>query len=218
MLKSKSETFFLLLSILLLVLGGGIYMISAKTRQNTTTVTNTTQTLSSEDQKQRDIAEKAVKALENNPSDEALQKAKDLTDKLPSSAFKSGLQKRISTAEVTLKQVQTAEIAVQTAETSLTATDIEAAQKEVDKLKDSETKTNLQKRIDALGQSANTTAVQSNEAASTATDTNGYATETVETPQTTYSNTPVTPTTPADSATSETTVTDQGQAGTNQAQ
>lgn len=218
MLKSKSETLFLLLSILLLIFGGGIYLISAKTRQNTAPATSTTQTLSSEEQNQRDVAEKAVKALENNPSDETLQKAKELTEQLPSSTFKSGLQKRISTTEATLTQIKAAETAIQTAEASLTTADVDAAQKEVDKLKDSETKTNLQKRIDTLNQSINAAVTQTNEPASTNTDAYGYATETVEPPQNTYSNTPITPTTPADLVTPETTVTDQGQTGTNQAQ
>ncbi|WP_242258413.1 hypothetical protein [Streptococcus thoraltensis] len=157
MLKSKSEMLFLFLSILLLIAIGGIYMIANKSsqEQSASQVTRTSQSSSSGNAEDNEAAEKAVKALEDNPNDDNLKKAKEALAKLPKGDLKDKLQKRIDAVEAILKQEKTAEKAIKQAEKTLSATDIDAAQKEIDKLKDGDKKTALQKQLDDVRQTLN---------------------------------------------------------------
>ncbi|MEQ9809632.1 hypothetical protein [Streptococcus jiangjianxini] len=157
MLKSKSETLFMLLSVLLLIVIGGIYMLANKStqEQSPSQVTRTSQSSSSETIKNQEAAEKAVKALEDKPNDDHLKKAKEALAKLPKGDLKDKLQKRIDAVEAVLKQEKATEKAVKQARETLSATDIDLAQTEIDKLKDSDKKTALQKQLDDIRQRLN---------------------------------------------------------------
>ncbi|MGT2832674.1 hypothetical protein [Streptococcus halotolerans] len=157
MLKSKSETLFMLLSVLLLIVIGGVYILANKStqEQSSSQVTKTSQSSSSEAIKNQEAAEKAVKTLEDKPNDDHLKKAKEALAKLPKGDLKDKLQKRIDAVEAVLKQEKTAEKAVKQASETLSATDIDAAQTEIDKLKDGDKKTDLQKQLDDIRQRLN---------------------------------------------------------------
>ena len=152
MFKSKSEFLFLILSIVLLVITGTVYTMTSHSRQEqeVTQISQSTHSSSSEATKLKEAAEKAIKALEENPNQDTLKKAKEAVNKLPNGDFKKQLQEQINTIEANLKQEELAETAVTTAESTLLAADIETAQAEVNQLKDGDKKTALQKRLDDL--------------------------------------------------------------------
>lgn len=149
MFKSKSEFLFLILSIVLLVITGTVYTMTSRSRQEQE-VTQVSHSSSSEATKLKEAAEKAIKALEENPNQDTLKKAKEAVNKLPNGDFKNQLQEQINTIEANLKQEELAETAVTTAESTLLAADIETAQADVNQLKDGDKKTALQKRLDDL--------------------------------------------------------------------
>lgn len=210
MLKSKSEILFLSLSIILLLALGGIYFIYGRSSQESsvTPVPKVSQSSSSsEKNKQEQEAEKTVKALEDDPTEDHLKVAQEAVDKLPDSKVKSQLQERITKIKTELDNQTAAETAVVTAETSLVMSDIDAAQEAINKLKDGDKKTELQNRLDLLLQNLGyqTSAIETPESASAPeveTEENNQAeaavaTESVQSQPTPYRATPVVPVAPA---------------------
>ncbi|CAM2895371.1 lipoprotein [Streptococcus acidominimus] len=210
MLKSKSEILFLSLSMILLLALGGIYFIYGRSSQESsaTPVPKVSQSSSSsEKNKQEQEAEKAVKALEDDPTENHLKAAQEAVDKLPDSKVKSQLQERITKIKTELDNQTAAETAVATAETSLVMSDIDAAQEAINKLKDGDKKTELQNRLDLLLQNLGyqTSAIETPESGSAPkveTEENNQAeaavtTESVQSQPTPYRATPVVPVAPA---------------------
>ncbi|TWT09883.1 peptidase [Streptococcus sp. sy004] len=151
MKSSKNEVVYLVLTILCVIFIGTIYFIFGNIRQANVSVTPTPSiTASQVDNKNLEAAQAAVQAAEANKSEESIALAHEALQQVQDEKDKLELQAKLDDLSTELTNQQVATTAVETAEASLSAEDVQAAREAIEQLKDDAKKNELQVRLEAI--------------------------------------------------------------------
>ncbi|HEL1205428.1 TPA: hypothetical protein TVL50_001006 [Streptococcus equi subsp. zooepidemicus] len=153
MRKPTKETHYLIISLLTIAIAGGAYLMFNSLSPKPATITT-----QSKGYELLTKAQALVKEAEDNPTKEAIAKAKKAINQLKKTQSKEELQARLTAVNLKHNQEDVAIKVLKAAEDNPSPELKEAAQKAISKLSDEAKKAALQARLDAIGLSKPSTA------------------------------------------------------------
>ncbi|HEL1074663.1 TPA: hypothetical protein TVE87_000585 [Streptococcus equi subsp. zooepidemicus] len=153
MRKPTKETHYLIISLLTIAIAGGAYLMFSSLSPKPAAITT-----QSKGYELLTKAQALVKEAEDNPTKEAIAKAKKAINQLKKTQSKEELQARLTAVSLKHNQEDVAIKVLKAAEDNPSPELKEAAQKAISKLSDEAKKAALQARLDAIGLSKPSTA------------------------------------------------------------